>query len=82
MATTTRTRKNAAKTVKIEARGVELNVEPGQYRKVGTRRTGKAWLSIDTNGHMEYCNRRGEIRIVEAGEFVSIWNTGISTKVA
>ncbi|HEU4350200.1 MAG TPA: hypothetical protein VFR35_20670, partial [Actinoplanes sp.] len=60
-----------------------LSVLPGQYRRVGRIRTGRAWLSVDVNGHMEYCNRRGEIRVVEAQEFIRIFNKqGVNTKVA
>lgn len=68
--------------IRIAHKDVSLDVAPGQYRKVGTRRIGKAFLSVDVNGHLEYANRRGEIRLVNHAEFIQIWRTGISSKVA
>ncbi|MDT5040623.1 MAG: hypothetical protein QOE51_1608 [Actinoplanes sp.] len=65
----------------IEHKDTRLELSPGTYKKVTTR-TGKAFLSVGTDGSLTYTNRRREERVLLAKEFCAIFATGISTKVA
>jgi hypothetical protein len=81
-ATKTTARKSTQPTtIRIEAKGIILDVEVGQYRRIGNRRIGTAFLTVDVNGVLEYCNRRREMRQVSNAEFIQIFKR-INGKVA